>query len=206
MALLTASGKGAPLTPTEADGNMTLLETRTGEGWRDNIAQIDTRSGGTAPALNLYRDGIYLYEFSADQMQEVFANYHIDHDYKLGTMLYPHLHFTTTSTASGVVRLGFEYTVAKGHQQAKFPATQTLYLNVNVAANSDHLHFVAEVGTGNGIPGTGIEPDTVVLMRIFRDAANVADTFTGTIFAICADLHYECNRYSTPNRAPDFYA
>jgi hypothetical protein len=201
-----ADKAGAALTPTEADQNVGTLDLRTGPGWRDNIAQIDTRGGGTAPGLNLYRDGIYLYEFSAESMMEVFANYHIDHDYKLGSMLYPHLHFTTTNASAGVVRLGFEYTIAKGHQQAKFPASSTLYLNVTVPANSDHLHFVAELGTGNGIAGTGIEPDTVVLMRVFRDAASPADTFAGTIFGICADLHYECDRYATPNRAPDFYA
>lgn len=203
--LLTAQAKGSSLTPAEADEIVNTLQERTGPGWRDMISEINPRGGGTAPSLNLYRDGIYLFEFSADQLNDVFANFHIDHDYKIGSMLYPHLHFTTTSTASGVVRLGFEYTVAKGHQQMKFPATTTLYLNVTVPANSDHLHFVAEVPEGGGIPGTNVEVDAVILMRIFRDAANVADTFPGTIFAILADCHYECDRYATPNRAPNFY-
>jgi hypothetical protein len=31
--LITSSGKGAPFTPVEADGNLSLLETRTGDGW-----------------------------------------------------------------------------------------------------------------------------------------------------------------------------
>jgi hypothetical protein len=202
--LLTSSGKGAPLTPTEADGNLTLLETRTGDGWRDNISSIDTRSGGNAPQRNLFRDGLYLYEFSADDMNEVFSNFHIDHDYKLGTMLYPHLHFATTSSASGVVRLGFEYSFAQGHSLGTFPATTTLYLNFTVPANSQYVHFVAEVPEGQGIPGTGVDTDGVVLMRIFRDAANAADTFPATIFGILADLHYEVDRYSTINRAPNF--
>jgi hypothetical protein len=202
--LITSVGKGAPLTPTEADGNLSLLQTRTGDGWRDNISSIDTRGGGNAPERNLYRDGIYLYEFSASQMNEVFSNFHIDHDYKLGTMLYPHFHFVTTNTGSGVVRLGFEYTFAKGHGLEAFPATTTLYRNFSVAANSQNIHFVAEMPEGQGIPGTGVDTDGVVLMRIFRDAGHTDDTFPGTVFGILADLHYEVDRYSTINRAPNF--
>lgn len=204
--LLTASGKGAPLTPAEADANMTLLTTRTGDGWRDMISEINPRSGGTAPSLSLYRDGIYLYEFSADQMQEVFSNFHIDHDYKLNTMLYPHLHFVTSSNAAGVVRLGFEYTYAKGHGQGTFPASTTLTLDFTVPANSANVHFVAEMPEGQGIPGTDIDTDGVILMRVFRDGAHVNDTFTGTIFGIMSDLHYEVDRYATINRAPNFRA
>lgn len=204
MTLLTSAGKGAPLTPVEADANLTLLQTRTGDGWRDNISSIDTRGGGTAPQINLYRDGIYLYEFSADSMNEVFSNFHIDHDYKLGTMLYPHLHFVTTSNAAGVVRLGFEYTFAQGHGLGSFPASTTLMLDFTVPANSAHVHFVAEMPEGQGIPGTGVDTDGVVLMRIFRDAAHSNDTFTGTIFGIIVDLHYQVDRYATKNRAPNF--
>lgn len=205
-ALLTSSGKGAPLTPTEADNNLNTLETRTGDGWRDMISEINPRSGGTAPALSLYRDGIYLYEFASDQMQEVFSNFHIDHDYKLNTMLYPHLHFVTTSTAGGVVRLGFEYTYAKGHGLGTFPATTTLTLDFTIPANSQHVHFIAEVPQGQGIPGTNIDTDGAILMRIYRDGTHANDTFTGTIFGIFSDLHYEVDRYATINRFPNFRA
>ena len=206
MTLKTATGLGRPLTPAEADGNLTVLETRTGDGWRDMISEINPRSGGTAPQLNLYRDGIYLYEFASDQMQEVFSNFHIDHDYKLGTMLYPHLHFVTTSTAGGVVRIGFEYTYAKGHGQGAFPASTTLMLDFTVPPNSQHVHFVAEVPEGQGIPGTNVDTDGAILMRIYRDGAHPNDTFPGTIFGIFSDLHYEVDRYATINRFPDFRA
>jgi hypothetical protein len=197
---------GRPLTSAEIDDNWRLVETRTGEGWRDMIADINPRSGGTAPSLNLYRDGIYLYEFSAGDLNDVFANFHIDHDYKLNTMLYPHFHFVTTNTGGGVVRLGFEYTFALGHGMGTFPATTTLTLNFTVPAGSQHVHFVAEMPEGQGIPGTGIDTDGVILMRIFRDGAHADDTFPGTIFGITADLHYEVDRYATKNRAPDFRA
>lgn len=204
--LLTRAAKGSPLSFAEADANTTLLQTRTGDGWRDNISSIDTRSGGNAPQRNVFRDGLYLYEFSADEMNEVFSNFHIDHDYKLGTMLYPHLHFATTSNASGVVRLGFEYSFAQGHGLGTFPATTTLYLDFTVPANSAFVHFVAEVPEGQGIPGTGVDTDGVILMRIFRDAAHVNDTFPATIFGILSDLHYEVDRYATINRFPNFRA
>ena len=206
MTIVTSTGLGRPLTPAEADANLNTLQTRTGDGWRDNIGSIDTRSGGNAPQRNLFRDGLYLYEFSADDMNEVFSNFHIDHDYKLGTMLYPHLHFATTSNAGGVLRLGFEYSFAQGHGLGTFPATTTIYLNFTVPANSAFVHFVAEAPEGQGIPGTNVDTDGVILMRIFRDAAHVDDTFPATIFGILSDLHYEADRYATINRAPNFRA
>lgn len=64
----------------------------------------------------------------AGEMTEASAAWHIDHDYAMGTSLYFHVHWATASTDIGTVRWGFEYTIAKGHQQQAFPATSTVYI------------------------------------------------------------------------------
>ena len=111
------------------------------------------------------------------------------------------------TNAAGVVRWGFEYSVSKGHgRTAGFPATTTVYVNFNVPANSLGTHFIAEVATANAIPSTNIEPDSVIHMRVFRDAANAADTYAGAVWCWQADLHYQAQQYATPNKAPNFYA
>lgn len=85
-ALLTASGKGAPLTPTEADANMTALETRTGQGWFDIVSEFYTRGGPAAPGVSAFLGGIYLLEFTDTDTLEAFANFHIPHAYKPKTI------------------------------------------------------------------------------------------------------------------------
>jgi len=112
-----------------------------------------------------------------------------------------------TTTATGVVRWGIEYSVAKGHQQgaaSTFPATTTVYVEQTISTASQWQHFVAEVSLANAIPSTNIEPDSVIKCRIFRDAAHVNDT-AGEIHAWQADMHFQVGRLSTLNKAPNFY-
>lgn len=204
MTITTRSGKGEPLTHNEVDGNFTDLDTRTEQGWRDNVIEMTTRGGLTEPPRSVFRDGIYLLQFSHLDLMEVFGNFHIDHDYALGTLIYPHVHWSTNTTDTGTVRWGIEYTVAKGHQQASFPATTTVYVE-QASTGTAYMHYVAEVSTGNAISGVNIEPDTLILMRVFRDAGHANDTFNAPVYGIALDLHYQADRATTPNKAPNFY-
>ena len=150
--------------------------------------------------------GMTGYSWSATVLQQEQVDFHVGHDIKLGSVLYPHVHFRPLTNAAGVVRWGFEYSVSKGHgQTAGFPATTTVYVNFNVPANSLGTHFVAEVATADAIPSTNIEPDSVIHMRVFRDAANAADTYTGAVWCWQADLHYQVQQAATKNKAPNFY-
>ena len=207
MAITYRSVKGTDLTPSEVDANFSTLDARTGSGWMDIVAELYTRGGPASPVPTAFRNGIYLYEFTPADTLEVFSNFHIPHAWKLGTMLYPHLHFTCTSNNSGVVRIGFEYTLARRHDDAgttTFGATQTLYKDFTITANSAYEHFVAEVDDLAGIDGSTLNVDGMVLMRIFREGAHVNDTFPDSIWGITADLHIEVDKQSTPFRAPDF--
>lgn len=207
--LITSAGKGAPLTPVEADGNMDLLETRTGDGWADIVSELIIRDSAASPISTNYKGGIYLWQFPADDVREAFANFHIPHPWKPGTMIYPHMHFTTASNNNGVVRWGFEYTWARRHDstgQLQFPAPQIIYVNFTIPPNSADTHFVCEAPQDGGIVGTGLEVDSMILMRVFRDGTHVDDTFPDAILGITADLHHEVDRHATPNRAPNFYS
>lgn len=204
MAIVTAAGKGAPLTPAEADANMTQFDERTRLGWRDNIVQLDVQVGNPdAPVLNIFRDGIHAYNFFAGELSEAHASFHIDHDYAPGTALYPHIHWAVNTAATGTVRWGIEWTYAKGHGQMAFGPTQTVY--VEQAANGiAYTHFVAEVSDANAIPGTNIETDGILLCRFFRDGTHPNDTLDADVFVFCVDLHYQASQLTTPNKAPPF--
>lgn len=204
MTITTVSGKGSSLTLNELDGNFADLDTRTALGWRDNIIEITLRNGPSEPQFTQFRDGIYLPAFVHTDVQSGYGNWHIDHDYALGTPLFLHIHWTTNATLTGTVRWGFEYTVAKGHQQASFGPTTTVYVE-QAATGTQYMHYVGEVSPANTIPGTGIEPDTVILCRVFRDATHPNDTFDDQVFGVALDLHYQADRATTPNKAPNFY-
>ena len=182
------------------------LESTSSYGWRDNIASfvVKATSGTANPSWITLFGGLEGYGFSATAMNQVWVDFHVDHDYALGTNLYPHVHWTPTTTATGTVRWGVEYSVAKGHQQAAFPATTTVYVEQTISTASQWTHFIAEVSDLNAIPGTNIEPDTVIKVRIFRDAAHPNDTYPGVVHAWQSDLHYRANRFATLNKAPSF--
>jgi hypothetical protein len=162
------------------------------------------REDPNAPQRTFFRNGIYLLAFPDSATSEVFGNFHIDHDHAPGTALYPHIHWTVSSASTGTVRWGIEWTLAKGHQQMAFGPTTTVYVE-QAATGTPYLHYISEVAPANAIPGTNVEPDTFVLMRVFRDATHPNDTFSDQVFGIALDLHYQADRATTPNKAPNFY-
>lgn len=206
MAITLRDTKGAPLSFAEADTNFSELDERTKLGWRDNIVQLDVQVGNVdAPVLNIFRDNIHGYTFFEGETQEAFANFHVDHDYALGTKLYPHIHWATNSTATGVVRWGIEYTVARGHGQEAFGPSVTVYVEQS-SDGTQYKHYVAEVSDANAIDGElyNIEPDTLILCRFFRDGTHPNDTLEDAAFVFCVDLHYQADRATTPFKSPDF--
>lgn len=175
----------------------------TGYGWRDLIGIIvDKGNKNTLPTFASFRDGLYLYSCPSTKMTELYLTFHIDHDYAMGTKLFPHVHWSTQNSNSGFVRWGFEVSVAKGHQQQAFPASTTIYVNQNNVGT--YFHHVAEVSISDAIAATNVEPDSVILMRVFRDGIN--DTYNSAAFIIQADIHYQTDRINTKNKAPNFYA
>lgn len=207
MALTRRLVKNAPLTYGEHDANVDHFDAKTKDGWADIVAELYTRTSPNAANVNNFRDNIYLYEFNANEMREAFSNFHMPHSWKQGTMVYPHMHYTVNTNNTGIVRWGFEYTLARRHDstgQTSFPVTTTIYVEQTIPSNSAYKHFVCEAPQNGGIAGTNLEVDAMILMRVFRDATN--DTFPDSVLGITVDLHIEVDRAATPNRAPDFYA
>lgn len=176
------------------------------KGWDDITADLSSgkTAGANVPTWSNYRDGIYAYEFSATVMKEIWVTFHVKHDYAEGTLVYPHIHWSPNTTATGVCRWGFEYTVAKGHQQEAFPTTTTIYVEDNVSVADQYGHRIAEVSDNDAFDA--FEADTLILMRIFRDAAHVNDTFSGVAYGLTADIHFETSPEGTvtKNKAPPF--
>lgn len=216
MTIVYRTVQGYPLSYSQLDGNFSDLNTRTQAGWNDLVQEVTVNSGApNAPTLNNFRNGLYSYGFAPEATNEVFANFHIRHDYTATGgdvgypgMVYPHVHWSVNTTSTGVVRWGVEYTLARRNDSTgtvTFGATNTLYIEVNLATNSQYKHMVSESATGSGIANGGIlEPDAMILTRFFRDGTHPNDTFPDDVFLLTVDIHYPSDHNQTPSRFPPF--
>lgn len=178
--------------------------------WKDLLGSIVVRgSGANDPTWSLITGStaMYAYQFSATVMQQFWTALHIPHDYSAGTAAYLHMHWMNAAAApnTGTVRWGFEYMVAKGHNQQAFPAGATTTVYVNQASPATrYQHNIAELALADAVPSTDLEPDSIIYVRAFRDAANGADTCTDAVFALMCDLHYQADSIGTKNKSPNF--
>jgi len=184
----------------EADGTVRLDNAAT--VWNDLMVFPDaTTKGGSNPPewgspfmknAGGTSQGVYLWMFAPNQEEELYITVQIPHDYKLGSDLHPHVHWTTaTGTPSGSnVVWGLEYTiVAVG---GTFPKTVTILAN----------NVIPECGTPSGtaqhlisgfspVSGTGLGISSVLICRLFRAAGDAADTFPNDVGLLGFDIHYE---------------
>jgi hypothetical protein len=195
-------------TSIKIDGQENRITTSAGGYvWNDYSAPIEAKniSGGNNPSFNTYMGNFQGYLFHESTMNQVWCDFHIKHDYAMGTYLFPHAHWLPTTTATGTVRWGFEVMVAKGHGQQAFGNPVTVFASTTITESSLGMHMVTEVDDLNAIPPLNLEPDSFVKIRVFRDAAHATDTYPDPIHAWCCDLHYQVDKIGTINRLPNFF-
>ena len=176
-------------------------------GWNDYIVAASSISitHASAPVLTVYRGGIWKPAFTGTGVltKEVWVDIHIEHDYRMGTALYPHIHWSHIIGApSGNVKWQIEYMLAKGHSVGTFPAPTTV--SVVQAAAAQYTHQIAEVSDANSIPSTNVEPDTIVSIRLFRDPSDASDTFENDAYLYAVDLHYQSTGFYTNEKVSPF--
>jgi hypothetical protein len=188
------------LTPAEAHAVETV--------WKDLIGDVSRAAvGGSPPTLTTFISGIYAMSFSSTGLNEVFILYHVPHDVKPNTRMIPHFHWSPNDATAGNVEWHFEYSYAKrdGGADDVFPSSTTLTC-VSAAGGVAKAHRVEEIPDPNqGI--LVVEPDGLILARVYRDGAggNAEDTYGAGAFLHSVDLHYQSDREGTPSRNPDYY-
>lgn len=174
-------------------------------GWNDNVQWFSAARGrGTSePAWSDMGNGHYAYNFTTGD--ELFVHFHVLHDYKRGTNAYPHIHFVVDQamTAGQQVTWRFGYVIAKGHQQGEsLTAAETVFDMTYTATGAEIAgeHIILECSDLQAFDL--IEPDAVAAARVEL----ISENATGKIFGLMCDLHYQTDRHSTLNKAPDFYS
>lgn len=184
-----------------------LLRVQNTTGWNDLLFAGLTlpRTASNAPAVTTFRGNIKAIAFQngGAQPRETWASIHVLHDYMEGTKIFPHIHWShNNSSPSGDVKWQLEYSVSKGHSGGTFPATTTVSLIQTAAAQ--YTHHIIETSTADAIPVDEVEPDSVVLFRVFRDSGDPEDTFADDAFLLFFDIHYQVDTTLTNEKVRPF--
>jgi len=168
--------------------------------------------GASPPSLATFRGNIKLYEFpgTGPTTKDVYATTHILHGIKPGTPITMHVHWSTaeTATAGTAVVWQAEYTIARGYGTGIYgdPLTAVAsdaYGTLSVTSTAAAAPFTHVITNDDAmtIPAqTELEPDSVILLRLYRDPTHTADTMEKGAFLIQLDFHYQRDRIGTIER------
>lgn len=173
----------------EADG--TYVANGDATTWQDiNLSGSSLATGSAAPGkVALDSSNILAYAFSGTNVtpDELHGSFEILHDYKEGTTIYPHVHWCPTTAGAGNVKWQLEYIWINGSGTFSSPTT---------VANTVSAGGVAWVEMRTPLPSTGISGSGKTMgsrfaFRLFRDAADAADTYAASAALLDIGIHYE---------------
>lgn len=155
--------------------------------WNDIIINPSNLKGGASvPNFSVFIGVIYQLLFLNAQSDEVFGSFEIPHDYKEGTAIYPHIHWSPSNTNTGNCVWQFDY--VKENINGTFSSVTNL--TITQAGSGTALgHQLAE--TNIPIPGTGMKIGDIVIFRLGRATG---DAFTGDAFLHSVGVHYEIDK------------
>ena len=173
--------------------------------WQTNMYPLESRGTTNDAAFGTFITNMELTEFVTAAIKERFCDVVLPRGYADGETVQFLLHWAVNAVNTGTVRWGLEYTIAQGYNQgvnSTFGATVTLTQEVNIAVNSQYRHFTTEFSTD--IPATILEPDTVLLCRVYREGSHANDTFAASAFGIKAGINVPVEYTGAKTKVPDF--
>lgn len=182
-------------TVVDSTGNIVLESTNVlwrNAVWDDlRVSMTDTKGAGVKdPGFIKVLDngtgspGVYAYGFDPLIQEELFFACQIPHTYKQDTDITAHVHWVPTTTNSGDVVWGLEYTWSNVNDTFG----NTAILTVTDAA--DLIIGKHQAVALNTITGTGKRESSMLLCRIFRDSTVAADTYPDDAALLEIDFHF----------------
>jgi hypothetical protein len=156
------------------------------------VSGLEVRLGANAPTLRVFRDGLELLAFAGtgQQADEAFFTIHLLHGLRPGSSPTFHIHWAHIIGApTGDVKWNIEFSVARGYEAGTFPASTTLSTVQTAAAQ--FVHHITNDDDMVVVNSVEIEPDAVLICRVFRDPGDGEDTFANDAYLVQVDMHYE---------------
>lgn len=188
-------GSSANYTEFEEDG--TIVSYGDATTWRDELHELtgeNLESPSSQITLNA-SEGSITFSNSSDTTEFVIMNVQINHDWKMGTDIYPHLHYWQTS--SNVANWLIEYRWQSNDQPKTTTWTRLAWDSTFFTYSSGTLNQI--VSFGNISPPAGYGLSDIVQLKLIRDTNNDSGLFNGTdpeasaVDALSFDVHIQCD-------------
>ncbi|MBK6936810.1 MAG: hypothetical protein IPH18_07890 [Chitinophagaceae bacterium] len=156
-----------------------------------NSAALDYLTGSSGPQIWYFRNnqGVESMSFTVQ----------LPHSWKEGTTIYPHLHWSPKSSASGNVEWNLEYSWANYDASTPqvFPAITTSTV-VAAGAFTANTHTITPLIAGNaGIDGAGKKISSILICRLWRNSGNTADTYNADAGVLFVDFHIQIDSWGS---------
>lgn len=176
----------------ELEGRIKYLETAKMK-YFDDIqvpALLLTRGGTGIPALEVFKNGVYLYTFTDESVagneKQLFFTLQLPHSWKAGSVVEPHIHYSPYTNTAGTVRFGLEYVWQSIN--GVYGATEPI---IYVDADKGSLAFAHKIKTFGNISGAGQTASSVIVGRVFRNSSHGNDNYADKVFIVSLDFHIE---------------
>ena len=182
-----------------------IIEFIGGESWYDILAPITSagRRGATSDFDWTEYNGTGIYQPDFAIGEDGICVFHINHDIKPGSKMYPHVHWSTDGTDTNPVYWEINYIYADRDDVSPivFSAKQTITIEATPSGTA-FAHHVTECTDAEAIVAPVV--DAIILLQVKRITNGATDN-TDVVFGHFVDMHYQRERFGTPNKAPDFY-
>ena len=168
--------------------------------WDDlRVAGSQARPGVTAPTLGAFgpSGNLRTLRFDAGQHDEIEFEIQMPHSWKLGSKLYPHVHWAPVSATTGNVVWELEY--AWANADGTFGAPSSMASDAQAAGGMAWVHKLAPLKSGGNayIDGTGKTLSSMLVCRLHRNAGSGSDTLNADVAFLEFDIHYEVDSFGS---------
>lgn len=171
----------------ETDG--TLVFNGEATVWEDlMVPGLSVGTGASAPDLGTFGPSGNIKTFLFDgnsTSEQVYFTIQLQHSYKQGSNIKPHVHWAPTTTNAGNVKWFFEYTWS--NIGGTFGAPTTISV-VDAAAGTAWQHQLSSLPD---ITGTSKTISSMLMCRLYRNPADGSDTYPDDVAFLQFDVHYE---------------
>ena len=196
MPLTLRRTKGSQLTWDEVDANWTAGRTFDGTvlldgeatAWDDLLMPLQSGKQGVLnkPDFDAV-EGVYLFP-QADATEIIYFNVQLPHRWKVGSVVYPHLHWHQAADQAPVFKVDYRWTDIGG----TVGAWQTYVMDQLVKTYTGGTIHQISNGTG-GISGDGFGISSILQCKLYRDD----NVYTGDVGATSFDVHIEIDSFGS---------
>lgn len=185
-----------------AGGNYLEIDTTTGNlrlvgdatTWDDfRVEASIVKAGATAPQYKAFgpSGSLQALMFEAGHHDEAMFEMQMPHNWKIGSNIYPHVHWTPTTADAGNVVWELEYSWC--NIGGTFGAPSNMASDATAAGGTAWAHHLTYLKSGgnNYIDATGKTLSSMLMCRIHRNSNAGSDTLNKDVALLEVDFHYQ---------------